>query len=127
MLKRLMLNLKAIGDTRHAYAGCDAFDVKRSSKHTVQDPLPDQARVMWFCVKEGFFQHNDGASPNMYATTATDSDASPNKVKNMFINVYQKGQEKVKKHFSKKLYDSFPEWWELVLDRASLIDDVSSC
>ena len=113
-----MLNLKAIDDTRHAYVGPNGFNVTRGSKDTTQDPLPDQARVMWFCLKEGFFTHI-GAVCKLFTTTTTDGQVSPAKIKSTFINVYSRGQQKVKDHFDRKLYDSFPEWRELVLEQSS--------
>ena len=69
---------------------CETFRVFTGQKHTEQDPLPDQVRVMWLCLKEDFFTHKPGClNPKIYTTEGI----SPKNVSNMFINVYQKGQK----------------------------------
>ena len=55
MCERLMANLDMLKYIRIAYMEKDEFDIHHSSRHSVQDPLPDQVKGPWFCVQQAFF------------------------------------------------------------------------
>ena len=67
MCKRLITNVQLFGQVRRAYADKEPFDVHGTSKHKEQDPMPDQLKGMWFCVKDRFFQpQKDNTSVHKY-------------------------------------------------------------
>ena len=52
MLKRMMINVEAFTTIREAYSTPRAFNVHPTSHHKEQDPLHDQLKGMWFCLKQ---------------------------------------------------------------------------
>lgn len=106
MCKRLMANVQLFGKVRRAYADKSAFAIHVTSKHTEQDPLPDQLKGMWFCLKEKLFKPEKGTTCISQYNTQGQKDG---KVKQNLIDVYGKGVKKVEQNFNQKMYELFPE------------------
>ncbi len=107
MCERLMANLDMLKYIRRAYMEKDGFDVHPTSRHSVQDPLPDQVKGAWFCVQKAFFEENERKEIECYSLDGK-GDATGKVPKNL-INVVTKGKEKIRDGFKAKLYDSFPD------------------
>lgn len=106
MCKRLMANVQLFGQVRRAYAEKGSFDVHVTSRHKEQDPMPDQFKGMWFCLKEKFFQpQKDNTSIHKFDTQGQHH----GNITNSLRDVYQKGTEKVEQKFDQKMYECFSE------------------
>ena len=106
MCKRLMANIQLFGQVRRAYADKEAFDVHTTSKHKEQDPIADQLKGMWFCIKEGFFQpQEDHTSVHKYNLQGKREGS----VAKSLRDVFDKGIEKIKQKFDQKMYECFVE------------------
>ena len=107
MCERLMANLDMLKYIRKAYMEKGGFHVHHTSRHSVQDPLPDQVEGAWLCVKKAFFEDNKTTEIECYSIDGKGS--SSGKVPKNLINVYEKGQAKITEGFKGKLYDAFPD------------------
>ena len=106
MCKRLMANVQLFGQVRRAYADREAFDVHVTSKHKEQDPMPDQLKGMWFCLKEKFFQpQKDNTTVHKYNMQGQCEGSITKSLK----DVFQKGIDKIKQKFDQKMYECFAE------------------
>lgn len=95
--------------TRGGYKAKEAFDIHSTMTHFVADPLADQLKGAWFCLKNGFFDPNvdPDQPPSCYPV-----DGNGNKqgyVSKYHLNVYEKGIAKIKENFKAKMYDCFPD------------------
>ncbi len=104
MLKRLMVNIEAFSTIRAAYSSPSAFDVHPTSHHKEQDPIHDQLKAMWFCLKENVI--SDDASDDVIPKMTKEGNCEGN-VQQSLIDVYSKGKLKVKQQFSRMLYEKF--------------------
>ena len=100
MLKRLMVNIEAFSTIRAAYSSPSAFDVHPTSRHKEQDPIHDQLKAMWFCLKENII--SDDVIHKM-----TKEENCEGNVQQSLIDVYSKGKLKIKQQFSRMLYEKF--------------------
>ena len=64
MLQRLMANIDLLNETRKSFQGCDAFNVHPTTKHTEQDPLPDQVKAAHFILRNQFLKYVQGDIKN---------------------------------------------------------------
>lgn len=104
MLKRLMVNVDAFSTIREAYSDESAFNVHPTSHHKEQDPLPDQLKGMWYCLKHKIIAVNvtDSTIPKL-----TKEGGDSGKIPQSLVNVYAKGQDKVKQNFSRMMYAKY--------------------
>lgn len=117
MLKLLSANLENIGAVRRAFAGHGAFNVHPTTHHSEQDPFPDQLKGMWFCLNQKFFKphETDESAPLMMYK---------DKVPPSLIDVYDKGQTKVKQNFHEKLFNTFHVFTESKSGDDEQIDEI---
>ena len=95
-----MANIQLFGQVRRAYADKEAFDVHTTSKHKEQDPIADQLKGMWFCIKEGFFQpQEDHTSVHKYNLQGKREGS----VAKSLRDVFDKGIDKIKQKFDQKM------------------------
>ena len=109
MCQRIMASLDMFKSIRSAYQSKEGFDEHTTRRHSVSDSLADQYKGAWFCVKEGLLRPKDNSieAPDCYPL---DNSGKPSgKVANCFIDVEEKGCEKVNDNFKTKLYESFPD------------------
>ena len=106
MCKRLMANVQILGQVREAYTDKSAFDVHVTKKHKEQDPLPDQLKGMWFCLKEKFFIPQKG---NKVVNKYSVNGKKEGSVRSSLTDVYPKGVKKIQELFDGKMYELFPE------------------
>ena len=88
---------------RDAYKGKESYDVHHTTRHSVASPLPDQVKGAWFCITQRLFSKAIDDRPVVFKSD------SEEKVPPFCLDVEQKGVQKIKDNFSKKLYDSFPD------------------
>ena len=107
MCERMMANIQIIESTRKAFMSKNAFDVHPTTKHSEQDPFPDQLKGMWFCMKEKVLAHRDGLNVTKHFPL---DGSGPREVQipKQCSDVYKKGCEKVEKQLSVKLHECFP-------------------
>ncbi|XP_048587325.1 uncharacterized protein LOC125556710 [Nematostella vectensis] len=101
--QRIMANVVLIGSVRQSYAGKSAFDVHPTKRHSEQDPFPDQLKGMWFVYREGFFDVKGRTEVIQFGVNDV-----PKSVPKGYIGVYNKGTDKVKDNFNRKIHECFP-------------------
>ncbi|KAJ7376892.1 hypothetical protein OS493_031771 [Desmophyllum pertusum] len=104
ILKLLTVNLEAIGAVREAFGGHETFNVHPTTRHTEQDPFPDQLKGMWFCLKQKFFQPSEDQN---FIPRLTNQGEEKGKVSMTLVDVYKQGKEKVTQNFGQKLFNTF--------------------
>jgi hypothetical protein len=57
MLQRLMANIDMLIQTMKSFQAREAFNVHPTTKHTEQDPFPDQLKTAHFILRRRFFEH----------------------------------------------------------------------
>ena len=87
----------------------DGFDVHHSSRHSVQDPLPDQVKGAWFCVQKAYFFFRKNERKEIECYSLDGKGDTTGKVPKNLINMVQKGKQKIRDGFQAKLYCSFPD------------------
>jgi hypothetical protein len=60
MLQRLMANIDMLIQTRKSFQAREAFNVHPTTKHTEQDPFPDQLKTAHFILRRRFFEYVPG-------------------------------------------------------------------
>ena len=99
-----MWNLDALGAIRNAYGGREAFNVHPTSRHSEQDPFPDQLKGMWFCLKQGFFEP---PADQDFIPKLSNKGEEIGRVSTTLVDVYKKGKTKVAENFGRKLFNTF--------------------
>ena len=94
-----------------AYKGKESFNVHHTTRHSVASPLPDQIKGAWFCITQRLFSKAIDDRPVVFKSD------SEEKVPLFCLDVEQKGVQKIKDNFSKKLYDSFPDVQYVLLEK----------
>jgi hypothetical protein len=89
---------------RHAFAGHETFNIHPTPHHTEEDPFPDQLKGMWFCLHKKFFQPNKDCST---VPVILGIGEEKGKLPGRLFDVYDKGKEKVRLNFGKKLFNTF--------------------
>ena len=93
---------------KNAYKEPKAFDDHSTTRHSVSSPLRDQLKGTWFCVSKGMFDMNSKDEEVSDRENSVEG-FEMEKVPKMCINVDEKGRQKLKNGFKKKLFDSFPD------------------
>ena len=88
---------------RDAYKGKESFDVHHTTRHSGASPLEDQVKGAWFWITQRLFSKAVDDRPVVFKSD------SEEKVPLFCLDVEQKGVQKIKDNFSKKLHDSFPD------------------
>ena len=114
MCKRLMGNLDVLGSTRATYASRQAFDHHTTKRHKEQSSWPDQLKGMWFCTRNGFFVVSGSTVAYEYPLKGP---AIQKPVRQAFVQVKDKGKNKIKEKFEEKLHDCFPSFRQILLER----------
>lgn len=104
ILKLLTVNLEALGAVRKAFGGREAFNVHPTTRHSEQDPFPDQLKGMWFCLQQKFFNPPEDRN---FITQLTNQGEEKGKVSMTLVDVYDKGKVKVTQNFGHKLFSTF--------------------
>ena len=60
MLQRLMANIDMLIQTRKSFQAREVFNVHPTTKHTEQDPFPDQLKAAHFILRRRFFEYVPG-------------------------------------------------------------------
>ena len=100
---RLGGSIDVISMIKDAYRGKEAFDDHTTTRHSVSSPLPDQLKGAWFCVNKQLF------TPTVAKNTEVTGMCSTETVPQSLLDVEQKGCQKLKTNFKKKMYDLFPD------------------
>lgn len=100
MLQRLMGNVDMIGAARKAYHSREAFDVHPTTRHSEQDPFPDQIKAASFILKSKLLK------PDTTRTTAQTYDG-PGLISAPNMDAYATGKKKVKDNFNRKLFSLY--------------------
>ena len=109
-----MGNLDVLGSTRATYASRQAFDHHVTKKHKEQSSLPDQIKGMWFCMRNEFFVVS---GCNVVYEYPLKGPAIQKEVRQAFVKVKEKGENKIKEKFEEKLHDCFPAFRHFLLKR----------
>ena len=110
--QRIVGNLDLVDNIRKAYTGRQAFDEHTTKRHSIPSSFPDQMKGAWYCVKNKLFDSNENSEDPKCV-------GSKGNVKKVFINVQEKGIEKMRSNFHKKIYDFFPDLKYCILHRYS--------
>ena len=105
MCKRLMGNLDVLGSTRATYASRQAFDHHTTKRHKEQSSWPDQ---------NGFFVVSGSTVAYEYPLKGQ---AIQKPVRQAFVQVKDKGENKIKEKFEEKQHDCFPSFRQILLER----------
>ena len=95
--------------SRGAYTAKDGFDEHTTSRHSVPNPLIDQLKGAWFCLKNGLMDPNKDPNDLPCCYPLDGMGKTKGKVSKTFLNVTEKGMAKIAANLKYKLYDSFPE------------------
>ena len=109
-----MGNLDVLGSTRATYANREAFDHHVTKKHKEQSSFPDQIKGMWYCMLNGFFVVSGSTVAYEYPLKGP---AIQKPVRQAFMQVKEKGEQKIKEKFEEKLHDCFPSFRHFLLER----------
>ena len=120
MCRRIMANLNTLGSIRSSYASPEAFDIHPTTKHTEQNSFPGQIKGMWFCVNNGFFKVSGSTVPYHYPLQGP---VIEKKVSNIFLDVKEKGEEKLREKFESKLHECFPSFRKFSFQRVFSSDN----
>ena len=108
-----MASLNMFKSIRSACQSKEGFDEHTTRRHSVSDPLADQYKGAWFCVKEGLLRPKDNSIEAPECYTLDNSGKPSGKVDVVLllfnIDVEEKGYEKVNDNFKTKLYELFPD------------------
>ena len=107
MCERLMANIDLLKSVRRAYMNKQAFDVHKTSHHSVQSSLPDQIKGAWFCVQKEFFRNKKRTEIECYPVDSKGN--ASGKVPKNLVDVIDKGKEKITSSFMENLYECFPD------------------
>ena len=102
MLQRLMANIDLLIETRKSFQGRDAFNVHPTTKHTEQDPLPDQVKAAHFILRNQFLKYVPGRKSAKKCGDIKNGLVSSNNV-----DAYEAGKKKVVATFNRKLFNIF--------------------
>ena len=83
------------------------FNVHPTKKHKEQDPLIDQLKGMWFCLREDIVSCIEGRKV-VKVFPLDGSNAREVQLPKACCEVYKKGCTKIEKEFKKKLHECFP-------------------
>ena len=96
---------QALSAVRKAFGGREAFNVHPTTRHSEQDPFPDQLKGMWFCLQQKFFNPPEDRN---FITQLTNQGEEKGKVSITLVDVYDKGKVKVTQNFGHiKLFSTF--------------------
>ena len=103
MCKRIMRSLDMFKSVHGAYQLKQGFDEHTTTRHSVPDPLADQLKGVWFCIREGLLKAKCNATkaPDCYPLESTGKPSG--EVANCFLDVEEKGYNKIKHNFKAKL------------------------
>ena len=102
MLQRLMANIDLFQSTRKCFQARENFDVHTTTKHSEQDPFPDQIKAMHFVLKEKFLR------PELTRDKVLKfGDSKKGGVPNSNYDAYEAGKQKVLATFEGKKYSLF--------------------
>ena len=101
MLQRLMANIDLFGVTRDAVHSPEA-NVHTTTRHSVQDPFPDQIKSTSFILKQKFLKPDKTRK-----TIDKFNDARKGKVSNSNIDAYATGKKKIEDNFNQKLFSLY--------------------
>lgn len=113
MLQRLMANIDLLIQTRKSFQARDAFNVHPTTKHTEQDPLPDQLKTAHFILRRRFFQYIPGRK-----TVEKFGDPQKASISTNNIDCYEIGIRKVVASFNRKLFNIYGIMNELDVDES---------
>ena len=117
MCKRLMGSIDLFKQVRNEYTSKKASDVHTTSAHAVADPLLDQLKGAWFCLKMDMLNPHKSpeALPKSYPLDGQGCEGAP--VSKCYLDVEEKGSQKLQDNFTAKLYECFPDLrYQLLLD-----------
>ena len=120
MCRRIMANLNTLGSIQSSYASPHAFDIHPTTKHKEQTSFPDQIKGMWFCVNNGFFKVPGSTVLCQYPLQGP---VIEKKVSNVFVDVKEKGEKKLKEKFESNLHECFPTFRKFSFQRVSSSDN----
>ena len=102
--------------TRSAYISKEGFDIHGTSRHSVADPFRDQVKGAWFCLKNGLLSTAESKVPACYKLDG--SGQADGEVPACFLDVHEKGLNKIRSTYKSKLYDAFPDLrYQILLSR----------
>ena len=78
-----------------------------TTRHSEQDPFPDQLKTAWFCLTTEFFV--DKGRQDVPALPTDKKGKYDGKLTACFTDVYDKGVKIIKDNFKSKIYDCFPD------------------
>lgn len=97
-----MANIDLFGVTRNAFHSHDSFNVHTTTKHSEQDPFPDQIKATNFILQQQFLK-SDKARKNVEKF----NDPQKGLVSNSNIDAYAAGKKKVQETFNRKLFSLY--------------------
>ena len=97
-----MANIDLFSVTRSAFHSRDAFNVHTTTKHSEQDPFPDQIKATHFILKRKFLKPDKGRK-----NVEKFNDPKKGLVSNSNINAYAAGKKKVQETFNRKLFSLY--------------------
>lgn len=100
MLKRLMANVELFGTTRAAFRAREAFNVHPTTKHTEQDPFPDQIKAMQFILRKKFLKPDIGRN-------TVEKFNGKGAISSSNVDAYAAGKKKVQDNFNRKFYSIY--------------------
>jgi hypothetical protein len=104
-----MGSLDLFKSARKAYRSKAGFDDHTTERHSVPDPLSDQLKGAWFCLKQGLLKPQE-QSPDVPKCFPLDGKGTPiGNVPQTFLDVSKKGCAKIAENFTTKLFESFPD------------------
>ena len=113
MLQRLMANIDLLIQTRKSFQARDAFNIHPTTKHTEQNPLPDQLKAAHFILRKRFFQCVPGRK-----TVEKFGDPKKASISANNIDCYEIGKMKVVASFNRKLFNIYGIMNELDVDES---------
>ena len=113
MLQRLMANIDMLIQTRKSFQAREAFNVHPTTKHTEQDPFPDQLKAAHFILRRMFFEYVPGRK-----TVEKFGDPKKASISTNNIDCYASGKRKVVATFNRKLFNVYGIMNELDVDES---------
>ena len=91
MCERLMGNIDLMKSVLNTCKNPDSFDVHHTSRHSEQDPFPDQLKAAWFFLSKEFFTNKK--RKEILALPVDKKGQFDGKTSKKVVDVYERGVE----------------------------------